>query len=176
MNTFFTQLGAALLLCTGTAAQAAGAHVHGIAKLDIAIEVTRLTVQLDSPLDNILGFERAPRTAAERTQANAAVAKLNAAASMFRIDPVAQCKLVKVELASAALQLGKPDPAEENEGHADIDGSFEFECVDAARATYVDVGLFEFAHLQGLEVQVATPRGQFRRDLKRPAKRIVLTK
>lgn len=176
MNRYFTSISAALLLCAGTVAQAAGAHVHGIAKLDIAVEATRLTVQLDSPLDNILGFERAPRSAAERKQAAAAAAKLNAAASMFRIDPAAQCKLAKVELASAALQLGKPEPAAAKEGHADVDGSFEFECVDATKAAYVDVGLFEFVHLQGLEVQVATPRGQFRRDLKRPARRIVLTK
>ena len=57
-----------------------------------------------------------------------------------------------------------------------IDGSFEFECVDAAKARYVDVGLFEFARLQRLEVQLATPVGQFKRDLKRPASRITLTK
>lgn len=174
MNTFLTRLCAALLLCAGTAANAAGAHVHGKARLDIAVEATRFTVQLDSPLDNILGFERAPRTDAERKQAAAAVAKLTAAESMFKIDPAAQCKLANVVLTSAALKLGKPDAAAP--GHAEIEGSFEFKCTDAANATYVDVGLFEFAHLQGLQVQVASPRGQFKRDLKRPASRIVLTK
>ena len=161
----------------GLPAQAAEhAHAHGVAKLDVAVEATRVSLQLDSPLDNLLGFERAPRTDAERRQADAAMARLKAADSMFRIDPAAQCKLAHVELASAALKLGKPDPEEEKAGHADIDGSFEFECVDAAKARYVDVGLFEFARLQRLEVQLATPVGQFKRDLKRPASRITLTK
>lgn len=167
----------ASLLVTLPLSHAAGsAHQHGVAKLDIAVEATKLTLQLESPLDNLIGFERAPRTDTERRQTDAAVAKLRAAASMFKIDPAAQCNLASVELSSSALKLGKPNPEEEKAGHADIDGSFEFSCLDTAKAAYIDVGLFEFSHLQRLEVQVATPRGQFKRDLKRPAKRIVLTK
>lgn len=167
---------ASLLVALPLSHAAGNAHQHGVAKLDIAVEATKLTIQLESPLDNLLGFERAPRTDAERKLADAAVAKLRAAASMFKIDPAAQCKLANVELSSSALKLGKPNPEEEKAGHADIDGSFEFECLDAAKAAYIDVGLFEFSHLQRLEVQVATPKGQFKRNLKRPAKRIVLAK
>ena len=165
-----------LALClTPLLAQAAGkAHVHGIAKLDVAVESTKITLQLESPLDNLLGFERAPRTDAERQQADALVTRLKAAAAMFRIDPAAQCTLGKVDLASSALKLGQPDPSEE--GHADIDGTFEFDCADASKAAYIDVGLFDYKRLQRLEVQVAAPKGQFKRDLKRPATRIVLTK
>jgi hypothetical protein len=100
--------------------QAAGhAHVHGVAKLDIAVETTKLTLQLDSPLDNLLGFEHAPRTDAEHKRAEAAIAQLRAGATMFKIDPAAQCTLAAVELSSAALKLGTPDPAEEHDGHAD---------------------------------------------------------
>jgi hypothetical protein len=108
--------------------------------------------------------------------ADAAVGTLKGADAMFRIDPAAQCALSHVELSSSALKLGTPNPEEEKEGHADMDGSFEFDCVDAGKATYIDVGLFQFSRLQGLEVQVATPRGQFKRDLKRPAARISLVK
>ena len=164
----------ALLVNASVAGAAGKAHVHGAAKLDIAVEATRITVQLESPLDNLLGFERPPRTDAERKQADAMVARLKAAGSMFRIDPAAQCTLGKVGLASSALKLGQPDPSEE--GHADIDGSFEFNCADAAKAGFIDVDLFEFKHLKRLEVQVAAPKGQFKRDLKRPATRIDLTR
>jgi hypothetical protein len=167
----------ALLLGATAAAQAAGhAHVHGVAKVDIAVEARRLSVQLEMPLDNLLGFERAPRTDAERKATDAALARLRTAAQMFAIDPAAQCSVANVELNSAALKLGNPDPQEEADGHADIDASFEFACMDAAKAGFLDVGLFEFARLQRLEVQVATPRGQFRRDLQRPARRISLVK
>jgi hypothetical protein len=168
----------AALMAVGSAAASAAphAHVHGVAKLDIAVDGDKLSVQLDSPLDNLIGFERAPRTDAERKLADGAVATLKAAATMFKIDPAAQCVVSRVELSSARLDLGTPNPEEEAEGHADIDGNFEFECRDAGKATYVDVGLFQFARLQGLEVQVASPEGQFRRDLKRPATRISLVK
>lgn len=164
----------ALCLAPVLAHAAGKAHVHGIAKLDVAVEAKKIIVQLESPLDNLLGHERAPRTNAERKQADALVARLEAGETMFRIDPTAQCTLGKVELASSALGLGQPDPSEE--GHADIDGSFEFNCADAAKAAFIDVGLFEFKRLQRLEVQVATPKGQFKRDLRRPATRITLSK
>ena len=176
MNMLVTLAATAVLLAQLPAAQAAKPHLHGIAKLDIAVEANKLSLHLDSPLDNILGFERGPRTDAERKQVDAAVARLKDAASMFRIDPAAQCMPAKVELASAALKLGQPDPAEAESGHADIDANFDFDCVDATKAGYIDVGLFGFSHLQGLEVQVATPIGQFRRNVKRPAVRIRLTK
>ena len=155
---------------------AAGAHVHGVAKLDIAVEATKLTLQLETPLDNLLGFERAPRNDAERKRGDAAIAQLRAGATLFKIDPAAQCSLTNVELTSAALKLGTPDPAEKQDGHADLDGSFEFTCADATKAEFVDVGLFGFKHLQRLEVRVVTARDQFRRDLKRPAQRVLLKK
>lgn len=166
-----------ILSLSSAAAHAAGhAHVHGLAKLDVAIDAGKLSLGLESPLDNLVGFERAPRTDAERQAVDKAVAALRDEASMFRIDPAAQCKPAKVDLASAALKLGNPDPAEVAAGHADIDGSFEFDCVDAAKAKWIDVGLFRFERLQKLQVQVATPSGEFRRDLARPVSRLSLVK
>jgi len=160
-------------------AQAAGhahpqAHQHGVAQLDIAVDARQITLQLSSPLDNLLGFERAPRTEAERRQVQAMLDQLRAAATMFKIDPAAQCTPAQVVLTSAALQLGPAQPADA--GHADLDGSFEFHCVAGAKATYVDVGLFAFARLQRVEVQAVTPSGQHKRVLKRPNARIGLTK
>jgi hypothetical protein len=167
---------AASLLCLG-AAQAADRHEHGVARLDIAIDAKSVTIELETPLENLLGFERAPRNAAEQRQADAMVARLRAADAMFAIDPTAGCKPVRVELTSAVLKLGAPDPqAPKREGHADIDGVFEFDCADASKAGYVDVGLFEFKRMQRLQVQIAGTRGQSTRDLKRPERRIVLTK
>jgi hypothetical protein len=167
---------AALPLICAAVAQAAGpAHVHGAAKLDIAIEPTRISVQMEMPLENLLGFERAPRTDAERRQADSVVTRLRAATAMFAIDPAAQCKPAQVELSSAPLKLGKSEPEAADAGHADVDGTFAFDCRDASKAAYIDVGLFEFARLQKLEVQIVAPRGQFKRDLKRPNHRIVLS-
>lgn len=167
---------AALLgACAAPAAAQGHAHVHGIATLDVAVESRKVSIHLDSPLDNFLGFERAPRTDAERQLADGVIARLKAADTMFRLDPAAGCKAAKVELASAALRLGTSGAEDAAQGHADLDADFEFDCLDASKAAFLDVGLFQFARLQRLQVQVVTPQAQFRHDLARPKSRIALT-
>ena len=149
------------------------AHQHGVAQLDIAYEAGKLTVALDSPLDNLLGFERAPRTDAERQAANAAVARLKDGAALFSIDPAAQCSLGKTELESAPLKLGPPG-AKGADGHADMAASWEFVCKGAPSA-WIDVGLIDaFRRLSTLEVQAVGGKAQGKSTLKRPAKRLVL--
>ena len=170
-------LGPLLLLAPLVAAAAPHAHQHGVAKLDVAVEPGKISLQLDTPLDNLLGFERAPRTEAERARADAAIATLKAAAALFKIDAAAGCKLSSVTLDSAALKLGQPDPADAADGHADLDASFDFACRDSALAKAIDLGLFDaFSGMQRIESQIATPQGQFKRTLSRPARRLVLTK
>ena len=166
----------ALLLPTLALAEGK-AHQHGVLKLDIAVEGRKLSLQMESPLDNLVGFERAPRNDAERKRVDAALAKLKAGQALFGIDPAAQCSLAKVELTSAVLKLGAAAPASKNSEHADIDAAFEFDCQDAARAAFVDVGLFEaFVGMKQIDVQVATSTGQRKQTLKRPAQRVTLTR
>ncbi|HEY9064266.1 MAG TPA: DUF2796 domain-containing protein [Burkholderiaceae bacterium] len=150
-------------------------HEHGVVHLDIAVDKSKITIQMSSPLDNLLGFERAPRTDDERRRTAAMVASLRAPAALFAIDAAADCKPGAVELASAALQLGKPDAAELQAGHADIDASFEFDCADAGRASFIDTALFrQYTGIQRIAVQVASNRGQRMATLTRPAQRIAL--
>ena len=166
----------AWMLCALPLAASAGkAHEHGVARLDVAVDATRVTIELDTPLDNLLGFERAPRTDAERAKADAAVARLRDGAVMFRIDGAAGCTLAKVELVSAPLQLGTA--AAGSGDHGDLSGSYQFNCKAAAKAGFVEVGLFEaFAGFKRIELQVATPRGQLKATLRRPSSRVVLAR
>ena len=165
-------------LSMGVAACAQGRpHVHGAAEIDIVIEAAQVTVQLQTPLDALVGFERAPRTEAEKKSANQAVATLKAADRLFTFTPTAGCKSTSVELSSAALGLGHPDPSEAHAEHADLDGTYVFQCAATARLSEVDVALFgAFARLNNIKVEVATARGQFKRDLTRPAQRVSLVR
>lgn len=167
-----------LCLSIGGAALAQGRpHVHGVAELGIAIEAGKITLQLEAPLDSLLGFERAPRGVAETRRVQTAVAALKAAGALFRFTSTAGCAVASIDLSSAALKLGSPDPAEEREGHADLDATYVFNCTDTAKATEVDVGLFDaFIRMQSLKVEAATGQGQFKRDLKRPARRVSLVR
>lgn len=157
-------------------AQTQRSHVHGQIKLDVVIEGPTVVIEMDSPLDNFVGFERAPRTDAEKQTVDNAIAQLRAADQLFKIDPTANCKLGPVTLRSAALGLGKTE-GDATEGHADLDGTFAFNCTNAAAAKFIDIGLFgAFKGPRQIEAQIASPQGQFKRTLKRPAERLAWSK
>src|SRR5690606_20886978 len=42
------------------------AHEHGVADLRVAAEGNTVVIEFDSPLDNLVGFEHAPRDDAQR--------------------------------------------------------------------------------------------------------------
>ncbi len=173
---------AVLALCLG-AALAAGApawahkaHQHGVAELDVAVEPARIVIELRTPLDNLLGFERAPRTDAERQRVDAAVASLRDGATLWVIAAAAGCTLDSVDLKAPVLGLGG-EAAEHKGEHADLQARWDFACRDAARAGFVEHGLFTaFARLSRLEVQSVTPRGQMKATLRKPANRIALAR
>jgi Protein of unknown function (DUF2796) len=157
-------------------AHAAGAHEHGVVKLDVAVEGSRVVIEIDSPLDNLLGFEHAPRSDAEREKAEAMLKKLRDAPQLFRIDGNAGCALGTVDLRSAPLQLGKK-PAAANDTHGDLEGSFEFKCKAGAKAAFLEVGLFDaFPQIKRIDLQVATPKGQMKATLRRPSTRVMLVR
>ena len=164
---------AALVLVTlAASAQEQHAHVHGLLKLDVAIDGATLTIAIDSPLDTIVGFERAPRTEAEKKAVEQAVAQLRNAGALFRIDAAAGCKVGQIDLDAPTIGLGEAKAAGA-EAHADLEASTTFRCTDAAKARFIDVALFEaFKNLRQVDAQIASPEGQFQRTLKRPNGRL----
>jgi hypothetical protein len=155
-------------------------HVHGQVRLRVAIDGPTIVIGMSSPLDNLLGFERAPRDENEQKAVDGLVAQLRAADKLFAIDPVANCKLGPVTLHSAVLGLdsgpgaaGDASAASPGEGHADLEGSFAFNCTNAIAAKYIELGLFDaFKDMRQIEAQISAPQGQFKRSLKRPATRL----
>lgn len=101
----------AVALCAGAGTAWAGgkAHEHGALKLAVAIEGNKLTIAMEAPLDNLLGFERAPRTDAERKAAADVLARLRSpdkGAALFVPDAAAQCTLGKAEVQAPVLEPG----------------------------------------------------------------------
>lgn len=165
-----------LALCLALPPARAGkAHEHGVARLDVAVEPARLSFLLELPLDALVGFEREPRSDAERAAVDAALAKLRAPGPLFGIDTAAGCTPGRVQLQSPALGLG--GDAAPKDGHADLEASIDFSCRDAQKAGFVEVRLFDaFPRLQRVEVQAATRRGQLKATLKRPTTRLPLAR
>lgn len=87
------------LVLTSASAQQLSAHVHGVARLEVIVQGTELSVSLLSPLDNWVGFEHAPRNAAQR----AAIEKVRSDVStkdLIAFNPEALCKLKRAEFES----------------------------------------------------------------------------
>lgn len=152
-------------------ANAHEAHVHGAAKLEVAQEGPSLTVHLESPLINLFGFERAPRSAAERAVVQQAVARLRDGEAIFMMSPPAGCRLESVQLDFGALtpaftaaseSAAKALPASDSGGeHADLDADYSFGCKTPAALHQIDVRLFEaFPGVMRVAVQLVTPKAQ----------------
>jgi hypothetical protein len=149
------------------------AHVHGIAKLGIAVQGGTVSITFESPLDSLIGFEHRPTTPAQQNAVDALQARMRAAKGLIGFDAAAGCELARAEAESALFQ-----PAAAGAGadaHADLDAAFEFRCSHPERLSRVDIGLFAaYPRLQHLDVEVVTANGQFKRDLKRPATTVEL--
>ena len=154
----------AILLCGCVCTQASAhsghpqhrAHQHGVAELQVAVDGPSLVVRLDSPLDNLLGFERAPRSDQERAAAEQLLARLKAGERVVTPTAAAGCTLASVEVVAPVLQGGAG-----GDGHADLTAEWRFQCREPARLSGLRVELFaEHPRLKRLDATVAGPRGQ----------------
>lgn len=171
---------AALLPGAGTA-WAHKAHVHGAASVQIVVKGDRLTVALDSALDNLLGFEHAPRDDGQRRAVEALAARLRDADAVVKPTPTAGCagRGVRLEapvLAGTRAHDGPPGaPAAADGGHGHLWAHYEFACARPEALEWLDLGLFEwFPRLARIDAQAVGPRGQKAQRLTRGGRRLRL--
>jgi Protein of unknown function (DUF2796) len=164
-----TLLAAAPAFAADTAEQHP-AHQHGAASLEISLEGRTLQVALDGPADNLLGFEHAARTEAEKQTLARAEQRLRQPAELFATPPAAQCQAQppKIEIRLPA--------AGSSETHSDVEAEWRWECARPEALTHLEVaGLFTaFPRLKELKVQVATAKGQQSAVLRPGAARVKL--
>jgi hypothetical protein len=139
-----------------------GAHVHGIATLNLALEGREVHVEFDSPAANIVGFEHAPSSKADHAKLDKAISMLKDGDRLFRFNATAGCKLEEASVASGLLDAeghehagdhdhenkdghahDKHDHEHEGETHADIEAAYHFECRRPDKLTQLTVEIFE---------------------------------
>ena len=161
-----TFLFALALMCPGAHA---AVHEHGAATLHVAVEGDRLHLELSSPLDNLVGFERAPRSEKENAAVRRMAERLREPERLFVPTPEARCARASVELDSPVLDpalLGnapkqRAASAKPAGGHASLDAIVAFRCEQPSRLSGLEVKLFEaFPHLKRLDVQIAGAKKQ----------------
>ena len=122
------------------------AHEHGAAQLTLAVENLTLAVSLDSPAYNLVGFEHAPSTDAQRAGVKSAIATLAREGAVLDLPAAAQCELVthQIDAGSWAVieahnnQVDDHHDEHEAEDHEDHE-DHEDEHHDEAESAHSDV-------------------------------------
>ncbi len=152
-----------------------GAHEHGRGTLNIAVEGNKVTMELEAPGVDIVGFEHAARTRREKTAVDKAKTQLMAPLSLFTLPASADCRVTE---ASVEVEVGEHDhdgkeaagaakspkdgkASAKSEGHSEFHAQYTLECKAASSITAIELGYFRaFAGAERLEVNVITPKGQ----------------
>jgi hypothetical protein len=168
-------VGMSMLFSAATSHAQGKPHEHGALKVDVAIDGGRLSIDVEMPLDNLVGFERAPRTETERKSAADALDRMRAGASLFKPNPEAQCAPAGTRVDAPILEEGAR--AMPPSGHADLDATYTYQCARPAQLAALDIAIFDaFKRVKRIEVQVAGPQGQSRVVLRPPARRVQLAR
>lgn len=95
-------------------------HEHGAANMNIAIEGTSIYVELESPWNNLVGFEHAPSTEEQHKLVDDAIALLQDPTKLFSFEN-AECKVASVNLDSSLDGGDEHHDHEEEHAHGKHD-------------------------------------------------------
>ena len=187
MHRTLTALALPLLLATTAQAEEftqKGKHEHGKVTLNVALEGGVLAAEIEAPAINVIGFEHAPRDAAQRKVVADAGAWLSSGARILGVPASAGCRLTTAKLEPPAWEepeaAGKHDHDHEHEhegeaGHADYRVSLRYTCSKPAGLAWVEPwalrGLRDVAELT---VNIVTPTVQKSVTATRADERIAL--
>jgi hypothetical protein len=125
-------------------------HAHGIAKLDVALDGRRLSLDFTAPLEDVLGFERKPANDKERAALEAAVAYFKSGQAIVA-GASANCRL-----AEAAVET-----PERGKGHFEWVARLAYDCKEPGELKTLEAALLaRYKKLKRIDVRVVTPKGQ----------------
>ena len=163
-----------------------GAHEHGHGKLNIAIEGNRVSMELEVPGADIVGFEHEASTPEQKATVEKAKATLSDALAVFKLPAAAGCKLAEAKVAvqaedeheheaEAKKEDPKPDGAKEEEHHSEFHATYAIDCASPAKLTAIEFKYFDlFAGAQELDVNLVTLKGQTSYEVTREAPKLEL--
>ncbi|ROL86813.1 Protein of unknown function [Pseudomonas sp. NFIX51] len=151
-----------------------GAHEHGVARLNAALDGQTLELELESPAMNLVGFEHVASTDADKAKVAAVRAQLEKPLALFSLPPAAGCVVAQQELESP-LFGDKPEDHDEDHDdaksagghehhheHSEIHAHYQFTCATPGALKNLDLaGVFKtFPATQKIQVQLISPSGQ----------------
>lgn len=147
-----------------------GAHEHGIGRLNAALDGQTLELELESPAMNLVGFEHAATTGADKAKVASVRAQLEKPLALFNLPKAAGCVVAMQELESP-LFGDKPDAdddhdkdakGEHHHEHSEIHAHYQFTCAAPGALKTLDLAnIFNtFPATQKIQVQLIGPSGQ----------------
>ena len=143
-------------------------HEHGAATLTIAIDANQIEIDLESPADNIFGFEYVPSSNEDKQKVKDAVKQLKVAKTLFTIPDAAQCHLDQVNVSSPMLERTHIENKKETNAHNDVDASWYYSCQSSEQLTSITPHFFSIfsSGFKQLKVEWLTPSGASSRMLR----------
>ena len=155
-----------------------GKHEHGVAQLNVALDGKTLELELDSPAMNLVGFEHAASTDADKAAVAKARAQLEKPLELFALPVTAGCSVASQELRSPLFgdkalarahkeKAGHEHEHEHEHGHADIHAQYQLSCEKPELLKLLTLAEFfkRFPATQKIQVQLIGPDGQKGADL-----------
>ncbi len=163
-----------------------GPHVHGHGTFNIAIEDQKVSMELEVPGMDIVGFEHAASTAEQKAIVEKATADLQKPFALFTLPPTAECSLTDAKVAiepehhhdgddddhdHEAGAKDDHDHDHEHEGHAghnQFHVTYEMNCKSPSELTAINFDYFtRFAGAHDLTVNVVSAKGQSKYEVSR---------
>ena len=132
-------------------------HEHGVSTLKMAQEGNTVTMELEAPGDDIVGFEYEPKSEAEKASVEAALAKLRKPEMLFSMPSSARCSVAK---SDAEFETSKD--------HAGFHVKWSLTCKSIAAANSLKVGFFDaFPSAKEVEVEAVGAAGQMAAEVEK---------
>jgi hypothetical protein len=152
------------------------AHEHGVAQLNVVLDGQALELELESPAMNLVGFEHAAKSDADKAKVAAAHSQLQEPLALFGLN-AGDCTVSKQELESPLFAVKEKQHAHghkhehkeqhgdhdsEHSEHSEIHAHYQLDCKTPGALKQLNLGeLFKrFPATEKIQVQLIGPNGQ----------------
>ena len=175
------------------------AHEHGHGNFNIAIEGKRVSMELEAPGADIVGFEHKAETKEQKAAVSSAEAKLKSIANVVGLPTAAGCKLEKASV-ELHIEAGDHDDhghekkaakkghdhghshghkdekhAADEASHSEFHATYALTCTSPEKLVELSFPYFSnFKGAQELEVSVVGPKSQKKFEVERDTAKINL--
>ncbi len=161
-------------------------HQHGTVTVNLALDGPLLVAELEAPAINVIGFERAPRTADERQIVGNAESWLRSGTRALGVPASAGCRRTAVDFtapdwAAKAKADGHNHDHDHDHGsdageqHADYRVRMSFTCSNPAALAWAELWLLQrLRNVEQTQVNLVTATRQQQRTLSGTDTRVAL--